>query len=779
MGCVIDNTYIRANLRQVFDVNEIFGHENVFLLNENGVLIGLNLSNSGLSDLTDISSFRPLRFLDVSDNSVSDTLPLRYLVNLEKIDLAFNNIDDLSFVHHLPRLVFLDVRSNQIKRLPSSFANLTLPIRWHYVFQNHGLFLEDNPLDSPPVEVITAGDTAVREYLQSVDGGSEPLNEFKLVLLGGGRAGKTSVVRRFCGESFRVDEEVTRGVNLRTVISPSGRVRAHVWDFGGQESMYATHACFLTTRCVFWVVLDGRREEKAEYWLKLIETIGGDSPVYIVINKIDENPRYDLNRGDLHRHWPNIEDIVTISCSTGEGVQSFLDRFWKRAPDFPLAQIDFSPEWFRAKDALMAYPKALVQDADCNAILAENGVSDPDQISALLSCLHDLGIIVHFTGFSLEGSIVLQPSWLTTGLYAFLEDSSVQDKGGILVWSQVDRVLLSLRGTGDYSADARRFIVNVMIAFEVCFAIDRDHLLIPDLLRRDEPEGLPIFASAKSEVLFSFDFLPLSVLHKAISRLHEDLDLELLWRTGAVLKPGGMEATALVRADEVISRIHLTVEGTARREYLTVVRHSIRNAIRASGKIAWTESLRLPTAESYFVPIEEIKGLQRMGVTVYPHGLSGQLFDIAPLLSEVESVANGNRAPDRAVMDTHPVPQRFVFMAYARKDRPFVDQLAQKLRAIDIPVWYDVNIEGGRSFPKEIESRILNCSAMILIVTPEAHESSFIRDEIALANEHNKPIIPIQLRLVNRWIEIASTQWLHADDGKFLSQLFRALSPHL
>jgi hypothetical protein len=43
--------------------------------------------------------------------------------------------------------------------------------------------------------------------------------------------------------------------------------------------MHATHQFFLSKRSLYILVLDGRKEEDAEYWLKHIESFGGDSPV--------------------------------------------------------------------------------------------------------------------------------------------------------------------------------------------------------------------------------------------------------------------------------------------------------------------------------------------------------------------------------------------------------------------------------------------------------------------------------------------------------------------
>jgi len=60
-------------------------------------------------------------------------------------------------------------------------------------------------------------------------------------------------------------------------------------------------------------------ENRLEYWLKLIESFGGQSPVIIVGNKKDEQP-LDINRKALQEKYPNIQDILETSCETNDGI---------------------------------------------------------------------------------------------------------------------------------------------------------------------------------------------------------------------------------------------------------------------------------------------------------------------------------------------------------------------------------------------------------------------------------------------------------------------------
>jgi hypothetical protein len=66
-----------------------------------------------------------------------------------------------------------------------------------------------------------------------------PLNEGKLILVGRGEVGKTSLVKRLVADQFHRDESTTQGIKITTWTLSSGteKLRLNVWDFGGQEIM--------------------------------------------------------------------------------------------------------------------------------------------------------------------------------------------------------------------------------------------------------------------------------------------------------------------------------------------------------------------------------------------------------------------------------------------------------------------------------------------------------------------------------------------------------------
>ena len=156
------------------------------------------------------------------------------------------------------------------------------------------------------------------------------LNEAKLVLVGFGGVGKTSLVNRLVHRRvFNKQEETTEGIAISEwplVLANGEGVHLHVWDFGGQEIMHSTHQFFLTTRSLYLLVLNGRQgreDADAEYWLNLIKSFGAESPVIIVLNKIHELP-FDVNRRALQYKFPNISVFVATDCADRTRIKNLL-----------------------------------------------------------------------------------------------------------------------------------------------------------------------------------------------------------------------------------------------------------------------------------------------------------------------------------------------------------------------------------------------------------------------------------------------------------------------
>ncbi len=258
-------------------------------------LTALYLGGNQLTKLPpEICQLTKLVRLSLSGNKLTG-LPsdITQLTGLAKLTLRRNQLTELPLeICQLTNLRELDLRRNRLTALPPEICRLP---------HLEKIELLDNPLTAPPLEIAERGLDAIRSYFVELEKGGLPVNEVKIILVGEGAAGKTSLVKKLLGQEFDPKEETTYGISIRgwDVEVSDRQIRGNIWDFGGQVIMHATHQFFLSKRSLYVLVLDNRRNQKAEYWLRHIESFGGDSPVLIVLNKADADATYDLNRPEL------------------------------------------------------------------------------------------------------------------------------------------------------------------------------------------------------------------------------------------------------------------------------------------------------------------------------------------------------------------------------------------------------------------------------------------------------------------------------------------------
>jgi hypothetical protein len=104
-----------------------------------------------------------------------------------------------------------------------------------------------------------------------------------------------------------------------------------------------------------------------------------------------------------------------------------------------------------------------------------------------------------------------------------------------------------------------------------------------------------------------------------------------------------------------------------------------------------------------------------------------------------------------------------IFISYSRQDwEAFVSFLTNRLRDSRIPVWIDQHLLiGGDDWMDAIGEALDTCKVLLLIMSPEALESRYVKMEYRYFFNQNKFIIPILYRAVNRIPpELATTQYI-------------------
>ncbi len=176
--------------------------------------------------LPEIGLLTNLEELNLGNNQLKSLPPeIARLTNLKKLNLGNNQLKSLpSEIGQLTNLASLDLHGNRLESLPSEIGRLTIlgtqnlvrplmeralqktgALRFQMQIQQKVLLtyehlrIDDNPLKSPPAEIVNQGTNAVLTFLQAQLEGGRKQWRAKLVVVGEGGAGKTSLLRRLCG----------------------------------------------------------------------------------------------------------------------------------------------------------------------------------------------------------------------------------------------------------------------------------------------------------------------------------------------------------------------------------------------------------------------------------------------------------------------------------------------------------------------------------------------------------------------------------------------------
>lgn len=80
-----------------------------------------------------------------------------------------------------------------------------------------------------------------------------------------------------------------------------------------------------------------------------------------------------------------------------------------------------------------------------------------------------------------------------------------------------------------------------------------------------------------------------------------------------------------------------------------------------------------------------------------------------------------------------------VFLSHSSADRTFATRLADVLRGHGVPVWYsDTSIRGAQQWHDEIGAALRRCDWFVLILSPDAVTSKWVKSELlyALRQDH-------------------------------------------
>ena len=544
----------------------------------------LDVTNTKVSDLTPLARLSDLQMLHVGGTPVSDLGPLAGLSALEKLNADRSKVSDLAPLAGLSALRWLNVSATRVRDLSPLIALIRrgLPVRLG-TGEGDGIYVENCPLTNPPPEIVNQGNEAILNYFAEWEtGGVDHLYEAKMLILGEGGAGKTSLLRRLYqpGQPLPTESETTRGIAIYRhdfKLSNGRPFRLNVWDFGGQQIYHATHQFFLTHRSLYVLVDDTRKDynsvsdEGFKYWLELMDVFGGHSPILIFQNEKDGRSKA-IDFGGIRQRYDNVKERYAGDLAKADaagkvraGIEYFASNLSHIGEEVPARWIKV-----RADIEELAAKQPYVPVEKYFEIYAAHIEFDETKALLLSRYLHDLGVFLHFQDDPLlKRTVILQNEWATEAVFRILDDETIKKKLGRFNHEDCARLWRD-------SAHARMHLelLALMQNFELCYEL-RDSRpqtwLAPQLLPPAKPEELAEWARPEDLVLrYRYDFLPKGMISRLTVRQHRFVrDPEMAWVTGVLFERDrtAVLVEVLAKGDE----IELRARGPEAKALLSVI----------------------------------------------------------------------------------------------------------------------------------------------------------------------------------------------------------------
>ncbi|MEM7534418.1 MAG: COR domain-containing protein [Chloroflexota bacterium] len=584
--------------------------------------------------------------------------------------LKFNQFSTLpETIVNLQNLQFLNLSPNKLNTLPNAIVNLQMLKR---------LWVDDNQLTHPPQEIAQQGIDAIRYYFAEAlqNNQIDYLYELKLLLVGEGRVGKTSLAKSLTNPNYQLEyEQSTEGIDIHTWIIPkegfgdnpeiTNDVRLNIWDFGGQEIYHATHQFFLTKRSLYVLVTESRKEDRHEdfyYWLNIIQLLGDRSPVLIVLNKCDE-PIKEL---PISEYKERFETIVhpypqRISCQptfrhTIEELKAEIGRIITNKELLPHLGTPLPKVWVAIREVLESVHsegKDFISRQEYLAICGHYGMNE-ENADFLSDYLHDIGVIIYFRrALDLHDLVVLNPEWITDGVYKVLDNEQVKTQKGEFN----DDDLMHIWRDNKYR-ERRRELLALMRnrKFDLCYDLPNGGYLAPQLLPVDKINTDKFWRNHQQNLRFEYryKFMPKGMLTRFIVKRHYDIyrddDIQVHWRYGVLLDYE--ETHALVQEQYLENKITIVLDGPNQKRFFDIIRKTMQEIHNSFHNLVIDEMIPCNCIECvnsqkpHFFKHEFLEHCLRRNRRTWSCEKSLQEVNLAVLLNDAVYSGQGNALPN-------------------------------------------------------------------------------------------------------------------------------------
>lgn len=344
--------------------------------------------------------------------------------------------------------------------------------------------------------------------------------EAKLLIVGEGGAGKTSLARKIQNPEWALrNEKSTQGIEVirwEFQMASGQPFRVNVWDFGGQEIYHATHQFFLTKRSLYALVADTRREDTDfYYWLNIVQLLSDNSPLLIIKNE-KQDRQTEINEPQLRGQFTNLKTTLSTNLQTNRGLTGVIDETKHYLTRLSHVGSALPKTWVKVRAALEEDQRDYISLDEYLTLCDRQGIkNDPDKFQ-LSGYLHDLGVVLHFQDDPLlKYTLILKPTWVTAAVYRLLDDPAVRAQHGHFTRAQASAVWREAR-----YARMHDELLQLLQRFRLCYPLpDQPGTYIATQLLSDNRPAYSWDEGGNLIVRYTYDFMPKGILTQLIVRM--------------------------------------------------------------------------------------------------------------------------------------------------------------------------------------------------------------------------------------------------------------------